>query len=131
MEVFDEGDWPTNPYGTGYTDDGIANSSINPYASYETPLCVAVEVLTRLEHCEHDGVMLRAYYSDGLPISRIARLARMDEGRAERNIRRALNYISSGPWRRWQDNHKRKGISYKEWCNHRWCNKRKSTGSHA
>ena len=127
MPSIREGVWPPDHRYTGYVDAGKTKSHSHR-APFEAAVIVATEVDRRIEACGQDGEMLNAYYCHDLEARRIARLAKMNESKVVRRIKRALRYIASGPVPRWLDLKKkvegelvvvRPAQTYQEFISHR------------
>ena len=130
LPTIEQGRWPADPRGTGYTDVPSGKKTRNRHAPFETPSQIAAEVKARLDACGSDGDIILLHYYGGWEMDRIARLVHMEEREAMRRVNRALNYISSGFCRRWLNcidcvyysdckRKKKVGISYSDWAAHR------------
>lgn len=98
LPILQEGTYPRNPIGTGYTDHRIAIKRGKGGSYFETPVSLAAEVETRLEACGQDGLLLEALYCWGKRPNYLMRIFHCDEYTLERRINSALWYISG--WQR-------------------------------
>lgn len=118
LVLLKEGRYPPEP--SSYTDTGKRNRNFK--APFTTPCEIAAELKARMEVCGQDGYLALEHYYDGVPIESengvkgISDKRMIDIRLVERRIRKVVSYISSGTYRRWMDNHKRRGINYKDWC---------------
>lgn len=113
------GEWPEEPYESGYTDIPSVQRSRSQGAPFETSCQIAGELEARIKRTGQDGEMLRAHYCDGWELDRIARLAGLNEHEVVKRIHRASTYIASGPNRRWHDTPSRQAKTYQDWISHR------------
>ena len=96
-------EWPPDCKVTGYTG---SKSGHNSRAPYENPAAVTAELLTRIEKCGPDGLIMELVYSDPdnytSLIQHIANAMHLEPRTIERRINAALRYIS-GKCPKWRD----------------------------
>ena len=105
------GHWP--PESSSYIDIP-GRKGISGRAPYTTPVEYAAEILSRMERCGIDGLILLALESWGESEQSLAAYLRRPTWVISRRYRRALRYVASGPVRRWHDSKKRQGESYQD-----------------
>lgn len=105
LPLLQEGHYPRNPIGTGYTDSKILIKRGRHTAYFEHPVQLAAEVETRLEQCGPDGLLLEALYAWGKRTKYLMNAFRCNEYQLRKRIKSALWYISG-----WE----RKQIPYRE-----------------
>lgn len=96
FDVLEDGKWPVNPHGSGYTDSPKVQVSPSRHAPFETPEMVAAEVRARLESTGEAGEALVDEIQSGV----------YNYNLLSRPAKRALNYISGV---------RRRKISYSRW----------------
>lgn len=96
-----EGRWPRSPTPEAF----VFLHRFKTSASFTAPVEIAAEINIRLAACGEDGDLLRAYYSDGWDIDRLARLMHTTSEKLQRRVSRALLYVTGKTCRR---------VSYKE-----------------
>ena len=101
------GYWPTIP-----SDFVPGKKSGKGKAYFETPIEYAAEIEERLEYVGEDGLILEAIESWGKTDESLARYFRKPVWLIRKRAKRALNYVASGPSRRWHDTKKRQGETY-------------------
>lgn len=116
------GYWP--PEVSSYTDIPIGKRTAGHKAPFITPVECAAEITARLERCTDghipDGLILLAIECWGESEESMASYFKIPVWSVRARYKRALNYVASGPARRWHDIYdkrgklKRKGESYME-----------------
>ena len=115
LGTLQEGKWP--PEASNYVDIYVRHSSSK--AAFVTPIEYAAEILTRLEECGRDGLILLAMECWGMSAESLAKYFKMPEWSIMKRRKAALGYVSSGVDRRWHDTVKRKGKTYAEFLKRR------------
>ncbi len=110
LGTLQEGKWP--PEASNYVDIYVQHSSSK--AAFVTPIEYAAEILTRMEECGRDGLILEAIECWGKSAESLAKYFKMPEWSIMKRRKAALAYVASGMDRRWHDTKKRKGKSYAE-----------------
>ena len=104
------GSWPSE-----HLDDAsVPNQQMNQKAPFATPIEYAAELTARLEKCGEDGLKLLAIEGYKESTESVAKYFGKPEWSTLKGAKTAMRYISSGHTRRWLDNRKRVGVSYKE-----------------
>lgn len=107
------GFWPVEE--SGYIDPPpIGKRTAGRQAPFITPVECAAEITARLERCGIDGLILLAIECWGESEESMASYFSITVRSVRKRYKRALNYVASGPDRRWHDTKKRKGESYQE-----------------
>ena len=114
---FDRGIWP--PEYIGDEDNSSIVTSPSSHAPYETVCLIRAEILVRLGKCGKDGLMAIDGYIRGMEARDIAITHKVNPDKVVRRVNCAINYISSGSWRRWMPTEKRPGCKYKDFKGHR------------
>lgn len=112
LSTLREGHWPADASGRVEITGIIKTGSHS--APFETPILFAVEITRRLEQCGIDGIILLAIECWGESEATMARYLRMPEWSIRKRMKKALNYVASGPVPRWIETKKRKAETYKE-----------------
>ena len=94
LGMMSEGQWPPNPEGTGYIDEPLATRSKKHRSKVPMASAIAGEIELKLGWCELDGLLADAFYHYGIPIDRLARVARMGDKELLRRIDRAISFVS-------------------------------------
>lgn len=95
LDELKEGIYPPDPRDTGYNIDAGIRGSPSGHAPYETAAMIAGEVEARLNQCPDKlREMMLAYYKDGWPLDRLARLTGNADWWIHRNIKRGMRYIT-------------------------------------
>ncbi len=110
LGILQEGKWP--PEASNYVDIYVQHSSSK--AAFVTPIEYAAEILTRMEECGRDGLILEAIECWGKSDESMSRYFKMPGWSVRKRLKNALAYVSSGVDRRWHDTVKRKGKTYAE-----------------
>jgi len=98
LSILQEGHYPRNPIGTGYTDHRIVIKRGKGGSYFEHPVQLAAEVETRLEACGQDGLLLEALYCWGKRPEYLTRVFHCEEYTLAKRVNSALWYISG--WER-------------------------------
>lgn len=106
------GFWP--PEASSYIDIPIGKKTAGRKAPFETPVEYAAEIESRMERCRVDGLILLAIECWDESVASLANYLEMPEWSVRKRRKNALDYVASGPARRWHDTKKRKGESYQE-----------------
>jgi len=93
LYILGEGQWPTEPNNSGYTEMGHRTPSYRG-AYFETPIGYHAEVTWRLEQCGKDGVLAYQHYVESIDELILADLKNSTPGKIRRRCRRVLAYIS-------------------------------------
>lgn len=115
---FDRGIWPPEYMGEDIPSAEIKTSP-SSHATYELVCLIRAEVLVRFRKCGRDGLMAIDGYIYGMAERDIAIKHKVRPEKTLRRINCAINYISSGSWRRWMPNVRRPGCKYKDFKGHR------------
>jgi len=106
------GQWP--PEASGYTDTGGRRGRSHK-APFQTAAEYYAEITDRLEKCGRDGLMLEAVECWGKSEESMAKYFGLTDWFVKKSLKRALNYVASGPARRWHNTRKRKGQTYEQY----------------
>lgn len=109
------GYWPSDV--SNYTDIPIGKRTAGRQAPFITPVECAIEITERMEKCGIDGLILLAMECWGESPEALARYLGLAEWSVKKRCGKALNYVASGPDRRWHDTKKRKGETYEQFKN--------------
>ena len=108
------GSYPRDPAESGYTEASISKRQIKAKAGFITGAEIAAELDWRISQCGIDGLFLEMSYSQPddkmFVIQHIATALRVEVSQIERDIHRALNYISG---------FRRRTRTYSQWKNHK------------
>ena len=104
------GTWP--PDAGSHID--ILSKNKGHRAPFTTPVEYGAEIVTRLERCGQDGLILLAMECWGESPESLMRFFVKPRWVIIKAAKNALRYVASGPSRRWIDSRKREAQSYKE-----------------
>lgn len=114
LPILRNGSYPRGPTESGYTDAPVGKRQIKARADFINPVEIAAELDWRIEQAKEDGLFLEMVYSQPddklLVMQHIASALNVDINKIERDIHRALNYVSG---------FRRRGRTYKQWKNHK------------
>jgi hypothetical protein len=112
LTLFREGIYPTNPYGSGYTEapHNRCRKGSARHAPFERACDVAAEVEVRLKRTGLDGFLLEAIHCWGKDETEMAAIMGMGLAAVFKRTDNALRYIAG--WRR-------KPYSYKDFVSHK------------
>ena len=112
--IFKEGYWPVESVNSAYIDLPAIRKKGGKEGYFIKPVEILAEVLTRMEQCGVDGLILLAVECWGETDTALSRYLNIPIWSVKKRYKKALRYVASGPDRRWHTTKRRKGETYEQ-----------------